>query len=124
MTAISFSGRTSQGLFWKQILEGRKTQTCRKPRKNPIEKDDFLQLYWKQRVPPRKKPIHLIGLAICTSVRRMKYMDFAFDDEFARRDGFQDSYELREWFGDPVDHATEEYDVIRFRLLRTAEELG
>ncbi|RLI33186.1 hypothetical protein DRO56_02315 [Candidatus Bathyarchaeota archaeon] len=117
MPAISFSGVTSIGPFWKQILEGRKTQTCRRPRKRPIKEGDRLVLYWKQRIPRNRKPIHLIGVAVCTRVERKKYRDFAFDDQFARRDGFRDSEELRKWFGPVEVHGDEIYEVIHFKLL-------
>lgn len=115
MPMISFSGETSQGPFWKQILEGHKTQTCRAPRKRPIRERDNLLLYWKVRVRKDMKPIHYIGGAICTKVERKRYIEFAYDDDFARRDGFKNSAELREWFGTPSD---EEYDVITFRLIQ------
>jgi len=112
---ISFSGETSQGPFWKQILDRRKTQTCRKPRKKrPIKEGDVLYLYWKVRVPKVFKPIHLILKTTCVKVeRKKKYSEFAFDDAFARRDGFRDSKELREWFGEDWEHE-EEYDVIHW----------
>lgn len=116
MPAISFSGTTLRGPFWKLILQGEKTQTCRQPRKRPIKQGDKLKLYWKQRVPIKSKPIHLIGEATCISVKRMRYKEFAFDDEFARRDGFRDHYELQCWFGFPEKHGEEEYDVIEFKL--------
>ena len=115
---ISFTGKTSLGAFYTQILEGTKTQTCRKPRKYPVLKGDPLQLYWNVRVPKHKKPIHRIGTAYCTDVKRMRYREFAYDDEFARRDGFRDSSELQEWFGDPRDCGDEEYTVISFKLKR------
>ena len=114
---ISFSGETYEGQFWKQILEGRKTQTCRKPRKRPIKKGDKLYLYWKVRMRKTWKPIHFIGEALCTEVERRKYGDFALDDDFARRDGFHDALELQQWFGDPLESAEEEYDVIHFELI-------
>jgi len=41
-------------------------------------------------------------------------MDFAYDDEFAQRDGFANSSELRSWFGNLLHHGHEEYDVIRW----------
>ncbi len=113
--AISFSGETSRGPFWEQILEGRKTQTCRKPRVRPIHQNGWLRLYWKVRVRG-KKPIHFIGEALCVKVERMRYEDFAFDDGFAERDGFRDHQELQTWFGDPREYGAEEYDVIHFRL--------
>jgi len=114
MPLLSFSGETFEGPFWKQILNGKKIQTCRKPRKHPIKPSDTLFLYWKVRMPKAKKEIHFIGKAICTKVERKKYSAFAFDDKFASRDGFHDSRELRDWFGDPVIYGDEEYDVITF----------
>ncbi|MHA1262896.1 MAG: DNA methyltransferase [Candidatus Freyarchaeota archaeon] len=82
MPLISFSGETSQGPFWKQILLGRKTQTCRKPRKRPVKKGDALYLYWKCRQPKDKKPVHFIGKAVCTGVERKRYREFAWDYDF------------------------------------------
>jgi len=116
MPLISFSGETCTGPFYKLIQDEVKTQTCRKPRKRPIQKGDTLYLYWKVRQPKDKKPIHFIGEAYCTSVKRMMYMDFAYDEEFAHRDGFDGSWELRDWFGDPNVYGDEEYDVISFKL--------
>jgi len=126
MPAISFSGETSQGPFWKQILEERKTQTCREPRVHPIKEGDDLTLYWKQRTPKHLKPIHLIGTARCLKVERKRYKEFAFDDEFARRDGFKDSRELRIFFGDPRVYGGQEYDVIHFKMetKETPREIG
>ena len=117
MPAISFSGETSKGAFWQQIREGRKTQTCRKPRRNPVQKGDVLYLYWKQRIPADQKPIHFIGTAYCTSVKRIRYAQFAYDSDFAQRDGFRDFVEMQEWFGDPLEYGSDEYDVISFKLV-------
>jgi len=122
MPLISFSGETSQGPFWKQIQEGKKTQTVRRPRKRPIHKGDTLYLYWKVRVPRDKKPIHLIHTAVCTRVRRLIYFRFAFDDAFARRDGFRDHHELHEWFGNPFLSPETEYVVIEWKLLHSFEK--
>lgn len=112
MPLISFSGESSLGPFWRLILDGRKTQTCRKPRIRPVKTGDKLRLYWKCRVPKCEKPIHFIGEAVCTGVTRMFYEDFAFNDDFARRDGFSDCFELQSWFGDPAVYGYERYDVI------------
>lgn len=118
MPLISFSGETSQGPFYKQILERKKTQTCRKPRKRPIKQGDILYLYWKVRVAKEKKPIHFIGKAKCIKVERMKYIEFWNDRDFVLRDGFGDWFELEEWFGDPLENSEEEYDVIHFTLIQ------
>jgi len=117
MPMISFSGETSQGPFWRQILKGIKVQTCRRPRKYPIHEGDILQLYWKVRLRKDKKPIHFIGQARCIKVERKRYANFAFNDEFAKRDGFRDAEEMQEWFGNPLVYADDEMDVIHFKLL-------
>ena len=124
MPAISFSGITSRGPFWRLILNGEKSQTCRKPRKNPLKQRDRLTLYWKQRIPKSEKPIHLIAEAVCTKVERKRYSEFAFDDDFARRDGFKDHFEMQEWFGDPLKIADEEYDIIHFKICGSGEGLN
>lgn len=97
-------------------MRGMKTQTCREPRKRPLT-TGLVTLYWKQRTPENLKPVHLIGYAVITSIERKKYSEFAFDDAFAHRDGFKDSSELREWFGDPGTIGGDEYDVITFKFL-------
>ena len=116
MPLISFSGETYEGPFYKQILEGRKNQTCRIPRKRPVKKGDKLRLYWKVRKRKDRKPIHFIADAVCVETERKKYAEFAYDEEFARRDGFHDSLELRQWFGNPSVCGDDEYDVIHFKL--------
>jgi len=54
--------------------------------------------------------------AVCSDMKRMRYADFAFDNGFARRPGFRDCFEMQEWFGDPIEYANEEYDVITFNI--------
>lgn len=116
MPAISFSAVTAQGPTYLLIQDGRKKMTIRKPRKRPIKKGDTLYLYWKQRMPKDKKPIHLIGVAICTNVRRMRYLEFAYLNEIAIKDGFKDIWDMHKWFGSPHAHADQEYDLIEFEL--------
>jgi hypothetical protein len=115
---ISFSGTTSQGPFWRQIREGRKTQTCRLPRKNPVKEGDTLHLYWKVRVSRDRKECHFIALAECTYVQRISYVSICTHDDFARRDGFRDSREMWEWFGRPSldEMRALKLDVIHWRL--------
>jgi len=122
MPAISFSGTTSRGPFWLQIFRHEKTQTCRAPRADgrDIRKGDKVILYWKQRMPIKKKPVHLIGEAIVTSAEMHHYMSFAYDDAFARRDGFEDHLELQSWFGSPKIHGHELYNVIQFDVYSLA----
>jgi hypothetical protein len=115
MAAISFSGETSRGPFYKLILSGEKKQTVRKPRKRPIKEDETLHFYWKQRTPMDQKPIHLIGKSVCTLVERVKKIDFIYDKGFALADGFGSLKEMQEWFG--LNDLHEEYDVIHWGLV-------
>jgi len=117
MPSLSFSGVTSVGPFWKTIPEGIKDQTIRTPRKNPIKVGDRLMLYWKQRTPVRLKPVHLIAYAECVEILTMRYIEFAYNDYIAQRDGFRNSRELRAWFGDPYLYRDEIYNIIRWRLV-------
>lgn len=123
--ALSFSGVTSLGPFWLLIRKEIKTQTCRMPRKKPIKKGDILFLYWRQRQSKKLKAErgepHKIGVAKCVKVERMKYRDFAFNSDFARRDGFASSIELRQWFGNPEFFGDEEYDVIHFQMISSPD---
>lgn len=75
-------------------------------------------------MPKDKKPIHKIAEAVCVGVERRRYSDFAFDEIFARKDGFGDALEMREWFGDPVEFGDEEYDVIRFKVVKAFSSLS
>lgn len=98
MPAISFSGTTSRGPFYDLILKKEKCQTCREPRKRPIRVGPFLRLYWLQRVPRNKKPIHLIASAQCIEVKRIRLIDVWNDEAFAKADGFGSLEEFRDWF--------------------------
>ena len=102
MPAISFSGTTLRGAFWKLVITNQKRQTVRKPRKKPIKVGDKVTLYWKQRVPKNKKPVHKLGVATVIEVLPYKYSEFAEDSNFAWNDGFVSSSELQEWFGSTV----------------------
>ncbi len=115
MPLLSFSGTTKVGTFYQLILNRTKTQTCRLPRKRPIKKGDRLFMYWKVRVPKHKKPIHFICEKKCSTITTLRYKDFAFNNVFARRDGFVDCNELQEWFGEPYTYGEEIYDVIEFK---------
>lgn len=123
MPAISFSCITHKGPCWYLILIGEKRQTVRKPRVRPISPGHILKLYWKQRIPANKKPIHLIGQAQCRNVERIYYKDFAFNDDFARADGFRNAEEMQEWFGDPLEYAMDEYDVISWASLFSKSDI-
>lgn len=40
------------------------------------------------------KKTELLGKVNCKDVKRVRYSDFAFDDELAKRDGLEDSAEV------------------------------
>jgi len=98
MVALSFSGITSKGAFWEQILRGEKNQTIRFPRSYPIVIGFPLSLYWKQRVPIKNKVIHLIGKPICVEAKTILFGDVAFNEQNAIDDGFGDLNEFKAWF--------------------------
>lgn len=99
--AVSFSGSTKAGDFWRQIHSGRKTLTLRERRKDgrPHVKPGYsFSMYWKVR-DNREKPIHYIGRAECVAYEAVKIVDHWYDEEFAKSDGFQDLDEFRDnWF--------------------------
>lgn len=119
---INLTGETEMGPFWKQILEGRKTQTIREPRadgKPHVSVGSIVKLYWKVRrdKPMKHKPIHLIGHAMVLSYERIKLGDVWDDESNAHADGFHTLTEFREWFDKPLD---KEYYVIRFAMIKKA----
>lgn len=116
MPAVSFSGTTSLGAFWLLIRKGLKFTTMRTPRKNPIKEGDRLYLYWRQRTPAKDKPVHYIADAICVSIARVAYIDFANDLEMVRSEGFGSKAEMWEWFGPPQCTGTNQYDRIMFQV--------
>ena len=105
--AISFSGETKAGPFWRQILEGRKTQTIREARADGrphVKVGRPVKLYWRVRMPKAKKielglP-HLIGVAEVTRYEPIILEEVWDDEQNAVRDGFADLAEFREWFWD------------------------
>lgn len=98
---ISFKGITKVGPFWKQIQDGRKTTTIRSYRKDGkphVIVGTTTTLYWKVRTAIKKKEIHFIGTAKVISYREIQLLDIWFDEEAAKRDGFEDLNEFRAWF--------------------------
>jgi hypothetical protein len=129
MPALSFSGITSLGPFYELIRRGVKTTTLRELRLRPIESGDWLALYWKQRTPASRKPVHLIGETECVEVRRLKLIEILNDEAVIKSEGFGSKEEFWDWFlgenwrnGDPgtwaemIGYALKaEFDLIRWR---------
>lgn len=132
-------------VFKDKILDGSKTQTIRKPRKNPIKVGDNLYLYWH----PRQKDCEKLGEAICTEVFTVRIKPnprMIGDDvllglasyeetqlpnsdlvlghwktrsdkqEIVKRDGFKDEFEMLKFFDSHYD-LPEVFQVIRWRNL-------
>ena len=109
--AISFSVTTSRGPAWKLILDGEKTCTTRKARlKGRPEAGLIASLYWKQRQPrvitfdgggekQYSKPIHKVGEAYITKVRRISSLKAVWGDkEYAAKEGFSSLEEMRHYW--------------------------
>lgn len=103
MVAYSFNKR-----FLQPIVDGTKRQTIRKSRKRDARPGEELQLY----VGMRTRYCELIGRATCSSVDAIE-LDFRDGregvilggeiilddlDTFARRDGFEDWRDLRQFW--------------------------
>ncbi len=93
-------------VFKNQILNGVKTQTIRRPRKRRIRIGDRLYLYWKLRTKECEK----LGTTVCVDTYRLPWRVLKHHDLIARRDGFRNSEEMREWFHKPKDGDV--FDVI------------
>jgi len=81
-------------VFKDKILNGEKRQTIRKARKIPIKVGDTLYLYWKLRT----RQCELLKAVKCTEAFRLSYLDFCDDEDIARRDGFENAAQMKEWF--------------------------
>ena len=119
--AISFSGETSRGPFFKLILRGAKVLTTRYPRlRGRIEAGDIVNLYWNQRTPAKDKPIHLIGKAYVEHVYHVPNLLEAIltIPDYFWKEGFETERELLDYWGvDSVTVAqTGPLDVIKFKL--------
>lgn len=86
-----------QPQFHSAVATGEKLQTIRPPRKRPIRQGDVLSLRaWTG--SPYRSPQRELRKSVVQSVQRIIVgEDFADDDE-ARRDGFADAVEMRNWF--------------------------
>jgi len=94
-----------------KILSGEKRQTIRRARKRAIKVGDTLYLYWKLRT----KECQLLTVATCMEALRLKYADFCCDEEIAKRDGFENSEELRKWFTKKHNPKPDDlFDIIRW----------
>lgn len=102
MAALNF-----QKQFAEEVEIGRKRQTIRAPRKDDrphCRVGGPLTLYTGMRTKACRK----LGDAVCTA-RKHVFMDgcrlfvdgesIRDDDEFARRDGFENASAMYEWFG-------------------------
>ncbi|MDI6826835.1 MAG: hypothetical protein QMD36_06700 [Candidatus Aenigmarchaeota archaeon] len=98
-------------VFKNEILNGEKRQTIRKARKIPIKVGDTLYLHWKLRT----KQCELLKVVKCTEAIRLRYSDFCDDEDIARRDGFENAVQMKEWFEKRYAPKPDDlFDVIRW----------
>lgn len=121
MVAYSFKRR-----FIAPIRNASKTQTIRKPRPRHVRAGEDLQLYYGMRSPV----CALIANARCLAVHRIRISFARIDviaidgkriadkNHFARRDGFADWREMREYFLRMHDARVFDGVLIRWRLIR------
>ena len=75
----------------EKLLDDSKTQTIRKPRKNPIKVGDKLFIYWKLRTKECEK----LGEAIVTKMEHKSIYELTEED--AIKDGFENRGGLIQW---------------------------
>lgn len=94
-----------------KLLDGSKTQTIRKPRKNPLKVGDILFIYWKLRTKQCEK----LGEAIVTRIICKEISDFTHED--AVKDGFKNLEELDQAFEEMHKDfcSWTEFNIITFR---------
>lgn len=86
-----------QPQFHKAVESGEKRQTIRPPRKRPIKAGQELSLRaWTGK--PYRSAQREIKKAVCQSIEPIRIDETFSDDDEARRDGFSDAEEMREWF--------------------------
>ena len=92
-----------QKQFAADVESGKKTQTIRKRRKNPIKPGDILYLY----TGARTKACRKLGEAKCKSVENISIYTFSYlkngvgchaSDGFAKKDGFDTWGDLLKFF--------------------------
>lgn len=121
--AVSFSGTTKRGPFYKLIWSGEKRQTIREPMRNErphVKPEHSFKLYWKIRSLLKEKleagEPHLIGVTRCSAYEDLTLADMWYDEENAYADGFQDLEEFRDWF-DPISQISATPAWRRFKEL-------
>jgi hypothetical protein len=99
-------------VFHDEVKDGKKRQTLRRHRKQPIKVGDTLYLYWHL----RRKDCHLLRKAKCIETFTQPWGTLKVSEEISKLDGFNSSAEMRAWFN--KTHQTlnddELFDVIRW----------
>ena len=123
-------------VFKEKVQDGTKKQTIRKLRKYPIKEGDKLFLYWHTRRPDCEK----LGETTCTETYRISMsiddegelcivhlpesmgnswkLNFGSMQALAQLDGFNNVYEMRDWFKKTHSNLDgETFQVIRWNAL-------
>ena len=111
MRIISFS------VLKDKLLEGTKTQTIRRPRKNPLRVSEMVQIYWKLRSKDRLKLFN----AVITSIDVIKLTKTS--ENVFISDGFTSKKEALDWFKSKYPKSwTSKFKLIKFRKLSAFDE--
>jgi hypothetical protein len=100
-------------VFHDEVKNGKKRQTIRKHRKQPIRVGDILYLYWHL----RQADCHLLKTARCTETFTKPWQVLKVSEDIAKRDGFKSATNMIEWFKKSrslPDDDDELFDVIRW----------
>ena len=79
-------------VFHGEVKDGKKRQTIRRHRKQPIKVGDTLNLYWHL----RQKECHLLRTAKCIETFTKPWLMLKVSEDIARLDGFKSATEMRE----------------------------
>ena len=99
-------------VFRDEVKDGKKRQTIRRQRKQPIKVGDSLYLYWHL----RRKDCHLLRKAKCFETFTKPWRMLKVSEDIAKRDGFKSAAEMCEWFKKSQSALSDEalLDVIRW----------
>jgi hypothetical protein len=100
-------------VFHDEVKDGKKRQTIRRHRKQPIKVGDALYLYWHL----RRRDCHLLRKAKCIESFSKPWRMLKVYEDIAKRDGFNSSKEMREWFNKNHQAPNDEelFDIIRWQ---------
>ncbi|MBE3115934.1 hypothetical protein IMZ68_01895 [Candidatus Bathyarchaeota archaeon] len=99
-------------VFHDEVKDGKKRQTIRRNRKQPIKVGDTLYLYWHL----RRKDCHLLRKAKCIETFTKPWRMLKVFEDIAKCDGVESATDMCEWFNRTQDLPDDKelFDVIRW----------